>query len=75
VEGHIDVEYDNGETGSYEPIQFHFHSPSEHSVNGEQYALEMHMVHRDRLTKKPAAVIGIFFKISEDPTFENYFLD
>ena len=26
--------------------QFHFHSPSEHSINGVHYPLEMHMVHK-----------------------------
>jgi carbonic anhydrase len=27
--------------------QFHFHSPSEHTVNGESYAMELHFVHAD----------------------------
>ena len=27
------------------------------------------------MTKKPAAVVGILFKISDDPNYENYFLD
>jgi hypothetical protein len=26
--------------------QFHFHSPSEHTINGVHYPLEMHMVHK-----------------------------
>ncbi len=26
--------------------QFHFHSPSEHTINGMHYPLEMHMVHK-----------------------------
>ncbi len=26
--------------------QFHFHSPSEHTINGAHYPLEMHMVHK-----------------------------
>ena len=28
-----------------ELIQFHFHSPGEHRVNGQSYAMEMHFVH------------------------------
>ncbi|KAK9844591.1 hypothetical protein WJX74_004384 [Apatococcus lobatus] len=27
--------------------QYHFHAPSEHAVNGQRVAMEMHLVHRD----------------------------
>ena len=57
------------------PIQFHFHSPSEHTINGERFALELHLVHVDAETQEPAAVLGILFKVAEDPNYENYFLD
>lgn len=30
----------------YELIQFHFHSPSEHQVNGKHYDMEVHLVHK-----------------------------
>ncbi len=36
------VEYKNKQ---YKMKQFHFHSPSEHTINGERYPLEIHMVH------------------------------
>jgi carbonic anhydrase len=58
--------------------QFHFHSPSEHTINGKHYPLEMHMVHKlftsdgtlggtvtnsaGKMAK--AAVIGIMFEYS-----------
>jgi carbonic anhydrase len=29
----------------YRLVQFHFHAPSEHTVDGEPYALEAHLVH------------------------------
>lgn len=32
--------------GSYEALQFHFHFPSEHTVNGNHFAGEMHIVHQ-----------------------------
>ena len=41
----------------YELTQFHFHTPGEHTVAGESFAMEIHLVHRD-----PAgslAVVGI----------------
>ncbi len=44
----------------YQLIQFHFHTPSEHTVNGIHFDLEMHLVHKDN--KGEYAVIGIFFK-------------
>ncbi|KAK1230820.1 hypothetical protein PQX77_006092 [Marasmius sp. AFHP31] len=34
----------------YHLKQFHFHTPSEHRLNGEYYPLEMHMVHESTTT-------------------------
>lgn len=31
----------------YDLVQFHFHTLSEHTVNGEHYDMEMHFVHAD----------------------------
>ena len=31
----------------YQLQQFHFHGPSEHTIDGEHAAMEMHMVHKD----------------------------
>ena len=42
-------------------IQFHFHIPSEHTINGMHYNMELHLVHQDE--KGEIAVIGVFFKI------------
>jgi hypothetical protein len=34
-------------SGTFLPLnQFHFHSPSEHTINGMHYPLELHMVHK-----------------------------
>ncbi len=41
--------------------QFHFHSPSEHTLNGEQFPLEMHLVHKTADESK-AAVVGVFIR-------------
>ena len=48
----------NGKT--YELLQFHFHTPSEHTVNQQAYALEGHLVHRNQDGK--FAVVGVFLK-------------
>jgi len=50
--GHtIQVNYDAGSSieisgAVYRLLQFHFHAPSEHTINGEHSAIEMHLVHQ-----------------------------
>ncbi|KAJ8094102.1 hypothetical protein PM082_023310 [Marasmius tenuissimus] len=44
--------------------QFHFHTPSEHHLNGEHYPMEMHMVHES--ANGSFVVLAIFFQLSED---------
>lgn len=41
-------------------LQFHFHHPSEHTVEGSQLALEMHLVHRS--DSGSLTVVGVMFK-------------
>jgi carbonic anhydrase len=40
--------------------QFHFHSPSEHTVDGQHFPMEMHLVHAD--AKGHLTVVGVFIK-------------
>ncbi|NOZ46934.1 MAG: carbonic anhydrase family protein [Chlorobi bacterium] len=42
----------------YKLLQFHFHSHSEHTVNGKYYPLEIHFVHK--AAKNDLLVIGVF---------------
>jgi carbonic anhydrase len=42
----------------YALVQFHFHSPSEHTVNGNSFAVELHLVHQ--ADGGALAVIGVF---------------
>lgn len=44
---------------TYRLVQFHFHAPSEHAVNGRYYNMEAHLVHRDDATGR-LAVVGVF---------------
>ena len=73
--GRLEVSFDDGRKGLFKPVQFHFHSPSEHTKNGKGFPLELHIVHLDAVTQQPAAVIGIFFEINEDPKFDNFHFD
>ncbi len=51
----------NGET--YQLLQFHFHSPSEHSVGGNQSPMEVHMVHVS--DSGVLAVVGVMLDAGE----------
>ena len=44
----------------YPFLQFHFHTPSEHEINGLHYPVEVHFVHKTADGK--IAVVGIFIK-------------
>ncbi|XP_027085668.1 alpha carbonic anhydrase 7-like [Coffea eugenioides] len=60
--GHIHI---NGTL--YHLRQCHWHSPSEHSINGKRYDLEAHLVH-EALNGK-IAVIGIIYEIGRSDSF------
>ena len=47
-----------GET--YDLLQFHFHAPSEHTVDGKPYPMEAHFVHKD--SHGGLAVIGVLIE-------------
>ena len=75
----MDLTNENGVTGKYEPLQFHFHSPSEHTVEGKLYPAELHIVHlgcKDsrKLGCGEVAVLGIFLDTMH-PDEDNRFLD
>ncbi len=61
--GHtIQVNYDEGSTlslgdASYELKQYHFHAPSEQTVDGEHFPMEMHLVHQS--AGGALAVLGV----------------
>eukprot|EP00243_Klebsormidium_subtile_P009246 TRINITY_DN4584_c0_g1_i1.p1 TRINITY_DN4584_c0_g1~~TRINITY_DN4584_c0_g1_i1.p1 ORF type:complete len:290 (+),score=34.95 TRINITY_DN4584_c0_g1_i1:383-1252(+) len=45
--------------------QFHFHTPSEYTLNGQHFPAEVHFVHKDPVTGQ-LAVIGVFLALSPD---------
>lgn len=48
---------------SYNLLQFHFHTPSEHQINGESAAMELHLVHDDGAGK--LAVVAVMLDEGE----------
>lgn len=69
--GHtIQVTVDEGSTFTfdgkmYSLKQFHFHTPSEHTLDGRHAPMEMHMVHQSE--DGSLAVIGILFQEGKEP--------
>jgi carbonic anhydrase len=48
---------------SFELKQFHFHSPAEHTIQGETYPLELHLVHESEAGD--LAVVAVLYKEGE----------
>lgn len=78
--GHsLQTDYDPGsflrvDGQSYELLQFHFHNPSEHTVEGNAAPLSLHLVHKD--SQGGLAVVNVFLVEGEKnealaPFFEN----
>jgi carbonic anhydrase len=67
--GHtVQVNYDKGSyltlNGTrYELLQFHFHTPSEHAMNGELAGMEIHFVHR---SMESEGMLGVLVYESEE---------
>jgi carbonic anhydrase len=64
--GHsLQWDYDPGSSlrigdDEYELVQFHFHAPSEHTLDGRRYPMEAHLVHRS--ADDQLAVLGAFIE-------------
>lgn len=64
--GHtIQINYSQGDeltlgVDTFRLAQYHFHSPSEHTVKGKSYPMEMHLVHKS--ADHRLAVIGVFIE-------------
>ncbi len=71
--GHtLQVEYEPGSSikiggKRYELLQFHFHAPSEHSIDGKTYPIEAHLVHKSQ--DGELAVLGIFMQSGRENSF------
>ena len=83
--GHtVQLDFKAGSTVSYEGIkydfkQMHFHTPSEHLVDGMTFPMEMHIVSteplKDKNTTPHYLVLGILFKEGKNNKFLDEFLN
>lgn len=55
----------------YHLLQIHFHEPSEHTINGIRYPIEIHFVHKSNLDK--LTVISILGKEGEESELFEFF--
>lgn len=71
----VNAAKDNGFTvdgHEFKLAQFHFHAPSEYSLNGKSYPLEMHLVHKGE--DGQLAVISVMFEPgASNPGLEQIF--
>ena len=71
-----DIKY---EDSVYEFVQLHFHTPSEHLIDGITYPMEMHMVNQLKSTSSKNAeeylVIGVLFKMGSTNQFVEEFIN
>ncbi|MEN7528563.1 carbonic anhydrase family protein [Cupriavidus sp. DL-D2] len=59
-------------SGVYQLLNFHFHTPSEMTVDGRAYPLSAHLVHRDAAGR--LAVVGVLFEEgAENKALESIF--
>lgn len=71
--GHaIEQEYEEGsileaDNKAYELKQFHIHSPSEHTVAGRRFDMEIHLVHKS--TSGEIAVAAVLFQEGKENSF------
>ena len=56
----------NVPTGEYKVLQFHFHTPSEEKIDGQNFPLVAHLVHKNAAGQ--LAVVAILFKEGKENT-------
>lgn len=78
--GHtLELEYHEGSSmglngNTYDLLQFHFHTLSEHAVSGQRGAMELHAVFKDAASGN-LAVIGMLYNIGEENSFLEHLVD
>ena len=75
-DGELQINFSDGSKSLFTAYQFNFHAPSEHTVDGRSYDLEMHIMHHYRdEPKQLGAIIAIFFDRKIGGNFDNPLLD
>jgi len=69
--------FEDGSSSDFSALQFHFHAPSENTIDGKHMDLEMHIVHKYAGTDpaKYGAVLGFMFDMEHGGPGKNHFID
>ena len=75
----LNIQEDNSirlDNSTFNFNQLHFHSPSEHSINGASFPLEMHVVNSIKDSKRfEYLVVVILFKMGDESIFIREFME
>ncbi|CDW75260.1 UNKNOWN [Stylonychia lemnae] len=63
-----------GDIGLFKLLQMHIHAPSEHTFNGKNYDLELHLVHR-KFGTNILSVLALYYDVNEGGNKENEFIE
>lgn len=74
LDGFFVVYEDQRDVEVFQPLQFHFHSPSEHTFDGKHYDLELHIYHIS-IDKKHKSVLAVFFDTQVGGNTTSSFID
>ena len=57
----------NIENGLYDVLQYHIHAGSDHTIDGQNFGADMHIVHKNRINgATDLAVLGMFIEPTND---------
>ncbi|MDX2445538.1 MAG: carbonic anhydrase family protein [Bacteroidales bacterium] len=79
--GHsVQLDFDSGSSirfngVEYEFLQAHFHTPSEHQIDGITYPMEIHFVCKEDTDEANYLVAGAFFKMGMENPFISSFIE
>lgn len=65
---------EEGEKHFFNIEEIVFHAPSEHTFDGENYDLEMQIIHED-FENEELAIVSVFFDVEKGGEEENSFID
>ena len=63
-----------GQTSVFDASEISFHAPSEHTIDGKQFDLEMHFTHRNE-NGEIGSIISFLFDQLEGADYQNQFLE